>query len=96
MATIGNVVLAMLDQASEVPYATAHAMTTGQTICRELARCNGGPGLTADELAERLGCPRAVIRQEMAGLVLRQKVCTIDRAGRYKVGVPPVSLFEVS
>ena len=71
-------------------------MTTGQAICRLLAERNGGPGLTADELVERLGCPRAVIRQEMSGLVLRQKVCTIDRAGRYKVGAPPVSLFEVS
>lgn len=71
-------------------------MTTGQTICRALAATNGGPGLTADELADRLGCPCAVIRQEMAGFVLRQKVCTIDRAGRYKVGAPPKSLFEVS
>jgi DNA-binding IclR family transcriptional regulator len=53
------------------------------------------PGLTADELAERLGQPRAVIRQEMAGLVLRQKVCTITRDGRYKMGPPPVALFEV-
>jgi DNA-binding IclR family transcriptional regulator len=69
---------------------------TAQAICRELARCNGGPGLTADELAERLGHPRAVIRQEMAGLVLRKKVCTIDKTGRYKMGLPPRSLFEVS
>lgn len=70
-------------------------MTTGQTICRTLAQCNGGPGLTADELADRLGCSRAVIRQEMAGLVLRQKVCTIDKQGRYKVGPPSRSLFVV-
>lgn len=71
-------------------------MTTGQAICRELATCNGGPGLTEDELAERLGQHRAVIRQEMAGLVLRQKVVTIGRDGRYKMGPPPKALFEVS
>jgi DNA-binding IclR family transcriptional regulator len=68
---------------------------TSQAICRLLAETNGGPGLTADELAERLGHPRAVIRQEMANLCLRQKVVTIDRSGRYKMGPPPRSLFEV-
>lgn len=68
---------------------------TGQAICRLLAETNGGPGLTTDELAEKLGHPRAVIRQEMAQLVLRKKVCTIDREGRYKMGPPPKSLFEV-
>lgn len=71
-------------------------MTTGQAICQKLAECNGGPGLTADELAERLGQPRAVIRQEMAGLVLRRKVVTVGRDGRYKMGPPPKALFEVS
>lgn len=68
---------------------------TSQAICRLLAETNGGPGLTADELAERLGQPRAVIRQEMAQLVLRRKECTIDKQGRYKLGPPPTALFEV-
>jgi len=68
---------------------------TAQAICRELASCNGGLGLTADELAERLGHPRAVIRQEMAQLVLRQKTVTCGRDGRYKLGTPPFALFEV-
>lgn len=38
-------------------------------ITLQLAACNGGPGLTADELAARLGCQPAVMRTELAGLV---------------------------
>lgn len=38
-------------------------------IRRELAACNGGPGLTAAELAERLGAAPAAMRTELAALV---------------------------
>lgn len=38
-------------------------------ITRQLAACNGGPGLTAGELAARLGCQPALVRTELAGLV---------------------------
>lgn len=34
-----------------------------------LAERNGGPGLTADELAARLGSTVAIVRTELAGLV---------------------------
>lgn len=38
-------------------------------IRQHLAACNGGPGLTADELAVRLGSPVAIVKTELAGLV---------------------------
>lgn len=41
----------------------------GLAIKRELASRNGGPGLTADELAVRLGSTVAIMRTELAGLV---------------------------
>jgi len=61
-------------------------------IRRELAGCNGGPGLTADELASRLGASTAVMRNELARLVFSKDggvTCIADSrygAGRYKLG----------
>jgi hypothetical protein len=61
-------------------------------IRRELAACNGGPGLTADELAERLGSAPAVMRTELAALVFAKAggvTCRADGKrgpGRYALG----------
>lgn len=61
-------------------------------IVQELARCNGGPGLTADELAARLGATVAVMRNELARLVFAKDggvTCIADSKrgpGRYKLG----------
>jgi hypothetical protein len=57
-----------------------------------LASTNGGPGLTADELAARLGSSTAIMRTELAGLVFSKDggvTCIADgRHGtsRYKLG----------
>lgn len=61
-------------------------------ICRELAQCNGGLGLTAQELAERLGCPLPIMRTELAGLVFAKTGGVTCRAegkraeGRFVLG----------
>lgn len=60
-------------------------------IRRALAECNGGPGLTAEELAERFGCSLASMRTELAGLVFVDRDVTCEasgkrRAGRYRLG----------
>ena len=62
-----------------------------RAIKLQLAACNGGPGLTAEELAVRLGSPVAVVRTELSALVFasRDVTCIADgkRApGRYKLG----------
>lgn len=61
-------------------------------IRRTLAECNGGPGLTADELAARLGATTAIMRNELARLVFSKDggvTCIADGKcgpGRYKLG----------
>lgn len=56
-------------------------------IRRELAACNGGPGLTAAELAERLGSAPAVMRTELAALVFSKAGGVTCRAdSRYGTG----------
>jgi hypothetical protein len=61
-------------------------------IRQALAATNGGPGLTADELATRLGATTAIMRNELARLVFAKDggvTCIADgkRApGRYKLG----------
>jgi hypothetical protein len=63
-----------------------------EAIRRNLAACNGGPGLTADELSERMGAPLPHVRTELAALVFAKDggvTCLADdpRAeGRYKLG----------
>jgi hypothetical protein len=63
-----------------------------EAIRRHLAACNGGPGLTADELAERMGAPTADVRAELAKVVLGPGsgvtcVAETKRAeGRYVLG----------
>jgi DNA-binding IclR family transcriptional regulator len=53
-----------------------------------LASCNGGPGLTSREIAERLMIPDAIVRNTLAGLVFAENEVTCDRDGRYKIGDP--------
>lgn len=63
-----------------------------EAIRRQLAACNGGPGLTADELAALLGVPAPLMRTELAGLVFAKDggvTCRADgprAAGRYVLG----------
>lgn len=63
-----------------------------EAIRRQLAQCNGGPGLTDEELAARLGCPLAVMRTELAALVFSKDggvTCIADSKrgpGRFKLG----------
>jgi hypothetical protein len=57
-----------------------------------LASTNGGPGLTADELATRLGATPAIMRNELARLVFAKDggvTCIADSrygTSRYKLG----------
>lgn len=61
-------------------------------VTRELAARNGGPGLTAEDLAARLGSPVAVVRNTLAQLVFVDGTVTVEPGkaggGRYKVGDP--------
>lgn len=57
-------------------------------VTRELAATNGGPGLTAPDLAVRLGSPVAVIRNTLSELVFSEKSVTCGRDGCYKIGSP--------
>jgi hypothetical protein len=59
-----------------------------QVVFRELAACNGGPGLTPGELSGRLGAPPAMIRHCLSTLVFVEKRVTCGRDGRYVVGSP--------
>lgn len=43
--------------------------STESAIRRELAARNGGPGLTASELSERLGVPLPAMRTTLAAVV---------------------------
>ena len=61
-------------------------------VTRALAVTNGGPGLTARELAERTGSPEAMIRNVLAGLVFREKTAVCDAAGVFKLGDPAALL----
>ena len=63
-------------------------------IVRALAACNGGPGLTAGELADEFGQPEAQMRATLADLVFRAGEVTCDRDGRYKLG-DPTALMEM-
>lgn len=65
-----------------------------EVVKQQLAACNGGPGRTAEELSKRLGCPPAVIRSTLAGLVFREKTVTCDREGRYSLGDPTPLLLK--
>jgi predicted ArsR family transcriptional regulator len=47
-----------------------------------------GP-LTDDDLAERLGIPRAIVRHHLWTMVYRHRTVTCDRAGRFHLGEPP-------
>lgn len=63
-----------------------------EAIRRALAETNGGPGLTADELAARLGAPIAIMRNELSRLVFSKDggvTCIADSKrgeGRFKLG----------
>jgi hypothetical protein len=61
---------------------------------RVLAEANGGPGLTADQLATKLSCPRALVCNDLSYLVFKAKQVTCDREGRYRLG-DPTPLLEV-
>lgn len=73
-----------------------------EAIKRALAACNGGPGLTLEEIAESLGIPVALARQDLAALVFTE--CTVTCAvtrdakgkpgpGRYRLGDPSALLM---
>ena len=58
-------------------------------ITNELARRNGGPGMTAPELSQVLGVPLPVVRNSLSGLVFRSKTVTCEgKDGRYRIGNP--------
>jgi DNA-binding IclR family transcriptional regulator len=57
-------------------------------VMQALAATNGGPGLTAAELAAKLGANTAVMRNTLSKMVFEDKAVTCDRAGRYKLGDP--------
>lgn len=61
---------------------------TGDAITRHLTARNGGPGITDTQLAEALGVPRAIVRNELARLVYKHKTVTCDIDGRYLIGDP--------
>ena len=61
-------------------------------ITNELARRNGGPGMTAPELATLLGAPLPVVRNSLAGLVFRSKTVTCEADERYRIGNPAALL----
>jgi len=65
--------------------------TLGKAVVRELAACNG-PGMTADQLADRLGSPRAMVRHALSDLVFVERVITCRRDGTYTVGDPKALL----
>ncbi len=60
----------------------------GKAAMRELAACNGGPGLTAQELADRVGAALPQMRQALSSLVFNEKRITCGRDGRYVIGDP--------
>lgn len=59
-----------------------------KAVMQALAATNGGPGLTADELAERFGTPPAFMRNTLSSLVFEDQIVTCDAQGRYKLGNP--------
>lgn len=66
-----------------------------QAVTREIAATNGGPGLTAEELAERLGAARAVIRNTLSTLVFDDLAVICGTDGRYKLG-DPTAAFKLA
>jgi DNA-binding IclR family transcriptional regulator len=63
-----------------------------EAIMSELAARNGGPGLTARELASFLHAPEAIVRNMLAALVFREKCVTCDARGRFSIGEPSALL----
>jgi DNA-binding IclR family transcriptional regulator len=59
-----------------------------QAITRALAATNGGPGLTAADLASLLGTPEAVVRNTLSQLVFDDRTITCAADGRFKLGDP--------
>lgn len=57
-------------------------------VRQSLAARNGGPGITAKDLADDLGLPLAVVRQTLATMVFREGIATCDGEGRFKLGDP--------
>lgn len=57
-------------------------------VTQALAATNGGPGLTAEELAIQFGQTTAAMRNTLAVMVFDEGTVTCDRAGRYKLGDP--------
>ncbi len=55
---------------------------------RALAARNGGPGLTAAELAEQLGASLPIMRHALATLVFTRREATCHADGRYVLGDP--------
>ncbi len=60
-------------------------------ILRALAARNGGPGLTAEELAEAVGQPVALVRSALAVLVYDDREVRVEGGDRMVLGEPPES-----
>lgn len=58
------------------------------SIKRALLAHNGGPGLTAEELATQTGLPLALVRNALASLIFDEGIVTCTAEGRYKTGDP--------
>lgn len=65
---------------------------TATAIRRQLAACNGGPGLTVADLAARTGFAPAHVRNELARLMFGAREVTTDTEGRFKLGDPTAPL----
>ncbi len=64
-------------------------------VTQALAATNGGPGLTVEDLAARLGIAKPIVRHTLAALVFTDRTATCGRDGRYKLG-DPKALLELA
>lgn len=55
---------------------------------RVLAARNGGPGISANDLAREVGLPRAIVRQHLHTLVFVEGIATCDAEGLFRLGDP--------
>lgn len=61
-------------------------------VRRALAARNGGPGITAAELAAELDISVAYVRHAFTVLVFTERIATCDAEGRHRLGDPTALL----